>query len=146
MNDFLTVLGADGVRRPENDELWEKLKNESQLRGSEMTTEYKLNTLIEWTDEDRAKGECPVPIGSEVTLWLEDGGASRTVMVTAYDWGDCVLGEPIIAYLIHSVPREPIVRWMVVGGLFDSYCYSTEKNAKQALSGDGRVVKLVEEM
>ena len=29
MNDFLTVLGADGVRRPENDELWEKLKNES---------------------------------------------------------------------------------------------------------------------
>ena len=33
MNDFLTVLGADGVRRPENDELWEKLKN---ARGEDL--------------------------------------------------------------------------------------------------------------
>jgi len=112
-----------------------------------MTTEYKLNTYIEWTDEDRAKGECPVPIGSDVTVWFEDGGASRTVMFASYDWGDCVIGEPITAYLIHSVPREPIVRWMVVGGAYDTFCYHIETDAKHVVATyGGRVVKLVEEV
>ena len=112
-----------------------------------MTTEYKLNTYIEWTDEDRAKGECPVPKGSDVTMWFEDGrDASRTVMVTSYDWGDCVLSEPIIAYLIHSVPREPIVRWMVVDGANAGYYYHEEEHAKDAVANNGgRVVKMVEE-
>ena len=108
-----------------------------------MTTEYKLNTLIEWTDEDRAKGECPVPMGSVVTVWLRNEVAVYAKNPEDWQWDDCATF--ITAYLIHSVPREPIVRWLVVGGLFDSYCYSTEKNAKQALSGDGRVVKMVEE-
>ena len=109
-----------------------------------MTTEYKLNTLIEWTDEDRAKGECPVPIGSDVTLWFKDGNAARTEEGTSSDWGDCPYY--ITSYLIHSVPREPIVRWVVVGGLYDGCCYHKEKGAKRAVATyGGRVVKLVEE-
>ena len=108
-----------------------------------MTTEYKLNTLIEWTDEDRAKGECPVPKGSDVTVWLTDLNLDRDT-ATSYDWGNC--DDYITAYLIHSVPRERIVRWMVVGGLFEGHCYSTEMDAKRALLAEGlKVVKLVEE-
>ena len=108
-----------------------------------MTTEYKLNTYIEWTDEDRAKGECPVPKGSDVALWFSDLTIERGT-ATSYDWGNC--HDYIIGYLIRRVPREPIVRWMVVGGLFDSHCYSTEKGAKRALlAEDLKVVKLVEE-
>ena len=109
-----------------------------------MTTEYKLNTLIEWTDEDRAKGECPVPEGSDVTLWFHYIGPERTTEVTSYDWGEC--GNHITAYLIHSVPRGPIVRWVVVGGLYDGCCYATEGAAKHSLYGGGRAVKMVEEV
>ena len=115
-----------------------------------MTTEYKLNTYIEWTDEDRAKGECPVPEWSNVTLWFKDGGASRTVKVTAYDWGGDPSFRYITAYLIHSVPREPrepIVRWMMVGGECNGFWYGTEDFALEIASEHGgRVVKLVEEV
>jgi hypothetical protein len=48
---------------------------------------------------------------------------------------------------LHDIPREPIVRWMVVGGLFEGHCYSTEMDAKRALLAEGlKVVKMVEEM
>ena len=109
-----------------------------------MTTEYKLNTLIEWTDEDRAKGECPVPIGSYVTLWFEDGGVPRSAVATAYDWGNSK--ACITAYLIHSVPRERIVRWLVVGGANDGLCLRKETDARLIVATyGGRVVKMVEE-
>ena len=110
-----------------------------------MTTEYKLNTYIEWTAEDRAKGECPVPVGSDVTVWFYDMDPDRGIEDISYDWGNC--SRYITAYLIHSVPREPIVRWLVVGVYCNSCCYRTEKRAKQAVaSHGGRVVKMVEEM
>ena len=109
-----------------------------------MTTEYKLNTYIEWTDEDRAKGECPVPEGSDVTLWFYYMDPERTTEVTSYDWGDCPYY--ITAYLIHSVPQEPIVRWLVAGGPCHGFCYPSETDAKRAVAKHGgRVVKLVEE-
>ena len=109
-----------------------------------MTTEYKLNTLIEWTDEDRAKGECPVPEGSDVTLWFYDMTPDRTAVDTFYNWGNCT--TYITAYLIHSVPREPIVRWVVVGGAYNG-CHDTEEAAKLDVAAyGGRVVKLGEEM
>ena len=69
-----------------------------------MTTEYKLNTLIEWTDEDRAKGKCPVPAGSDVTLQFVDGEVCRGCSPNEWDWGETV--TIITAYIIHSVPRE----------------------------------------
>ena len=109
-------------------------------------TEYKLNTYIEWTDEDRAKGERPVPKGSDVTLWFHDTVPDRTTKVNQYDWGDC--RDHITAYLIHSVPREPIVRWLVVGGPYNGCCYHREEGAKHAagFAQGGRVLKMVEEM
>ena len=107
-------------------------------------TEYKLNTYIEWTDEDRAKGECPVPKGSDVALWFSDLTIERGP-ATSYDWGNC--HDYITGYLIHSVPREPIVRWLVVtGGYSSGSCYYSEEGAKHAASNGGRVVKMVEEM
>ena len=110
-----------------------------------MTTEYKLNTYIEWTDEDRAKGECPVPVGSDVTMWFEDMDPARSIEDSSYDWGDC--GNHITAYLIHSVPREPIVRWLVVGGYSANRCFKERIYAEGRVDAHGgRVVKLVEEM
>ena len=110
-----------------------------------MTTEYKLNTLIEWTDEDRAKGECPVPEGSDVTLWFYDMATDRTAVDTSYHWGNC--RSYITAYLIHSVPRERIVRWLVVGGANDGLCHRKETDARLIVATyGGRVVKLGEEM
>jgi hypothetical protein len=109
-------------------------------------TEYKLNTYIEWTDKDRAKGECPVPEGADVTVWLANGSADRDSEPESWCWGrGC---GHITAYLVHSVPREPIVRWMVVGGQLDGYWWAeTKENAEQVASlHGGRVVKLVEEM
>ena len=109
-----------------------------------MTTEYKLNTLIEWTAEDLAKGECPVPEGSEVTVWFS-GLALERDTAFAFNWGDCRVY--LTAYLIHSVPREPIVRWLVVGGANDGLCHPTEALALLEVAAyGGRVVKLVEEM
>ena len=110
-----------------------------------MTTEYKLKTYIEWTDEDRAKGECPVPDWSLVTVWFEDGDVCRGGSPQHWDWGEA--DNIITAYLIHGVPREPIVRWMVDGGANDGYCYHKERYAKNAVANHGgRVVKLVEEV
>ena len=111
-----------------------------------MMTEYKLNTLIEWTEEDRSKNECPVPEGSDVTLWFYDMATDRTTVDTSYHWGNC--RAYITAYLIHSVPREPIVRWLVVGGPYNGCCYHREEGAKHAagFAQGGRVLKMVEEM
>jgi hypothetical protein len=110
-----------------------------------MTTEYKLNTYIEWTDEDRAKGKCPVPVGSDVTVWFYDMDPYRGIEDISYDWGNC--SRYITAYLIHSVPRDPIVRWMVVGGGCNGFWYGTEDFALEIASEHGgRVVKMVEEM
>ena len=114
-----------------------------------MTTEYKLNTYIEWTEEDRAKGECPVPEGSVVTVWFIDDTCQRIIDPTTWDWSNAPphVDEVITHYLIHSVPREPIVRWMVVGGECNGFWYSTEDFALEIASGyGGRVVKLVEEV
>ena len=109
-----------------------------------MTTEYKRNTLIEWTDEDRAKGECPVPEGSDVTLWLSDLALERDT-ASSFIWGNCT--TYITAYLIHSVPRERIVRWLVVGGTNDGLCLRKETDARLIVATyGGRVVKLGEEM
>lgn len=107
-----------------------------------MTTEYKLNQLIEWTYEDRADGVCPVPAGSDVTVWLSDGRICRAK--TPEGWGKGI--TYIIAYLIHSVPREPIVRWIIVDGA--SWPPFKRECAAQAYAEDfgGRVVKMVEEM
>jgi len=110
-----------------------------------MTTEYKLNTYIEWTDEDRAKGECPVPIRADVTVWFYEMDPDRTTEVNSYDWGNCF--DYITAYLIHSVPRDPIVRWMVVGGGCNGFWYGTEDLALEIASEHGgRVVKMMEEV
>ena len=107
-------------------------------------TEYKLNTYIEWTDEDRAKGECPVPKGSDVALWFSDLAIERGT-ATSYDWGNC--HDYIIGYLIHSVPREPIVRWLVVGGASTNAYFKERIDAeRRAEAVGGRVVKLVEEV
>ena len=112
-----------------------------------MTTEYKLNTYIEWTDEDRAKGECPVPNGSDVTVWLSDEQIARDNSPEGWHWWDEGGDNPVTAYLIHSVPREPIVRWLVVGGIYNGVCYCEETDAKNAVTHNGgRVVKMVEEV
>ena len=110
-----------------------------------MTTEYKLNTYIEWTDEDRAKGECPVPEGADVTVWFYNMGTDRITEVTSHNWGDCI--TYITAYLIHSVPREPIVRWLVDGGHSANRCFKERIHAEGRVEAHGgRVVKLVEEV
>lgn len=111
-----------------------------------MTTEYKLNTLIEWTDEDRAKGECPVPDGSVVTVWFENGDVCRDCSPQHWDWGEA--DDIITDYVIHSVPREPLTLWYVkkgtggVSGLFDDY----NSSRKHADKYGGRVFKMVEVM
>jgi hypothetical protein len=80
-----------------------------------MTNNIKLNTYIEWTEEDRAKGECPVPAGADVTVWFKDGVIRRNSEPEYWDW-DKFVGNLITAYLVHSVPREPIVRGVVSVG------------------------------
>ena len=108
-------------------------------------TEYKLNVYLEWTYEDRAKGESPVPEGADVTVWLSSGRAGRGCDPEEWNWGQC--SGLITAYLIHSVPREPIVRWMVVGGGYDGNVFKDKGRAtERAENYNGRVVKLVEEM
>jgi len=111
-----------------------------------MTTEYKLNQLIEWTDEDRAKGECPVPDGSVVTLWYGNGKAEPNTQAKFWYWGS-KCPEPITAYLIHSVPREPIVRHLLIDEFGFEFLFSEKSVADDlAKENGGRVVKLVEVM
>lgn len=106
-----------------------------------MTTEYKLNTLIEWTHEDRAKGECPVPNGSDVTVWLSDGRICRAK--TPEGWGKGI--TYIIAYLIHSIPREPIVRHLFIDEFGFELLFSEKSVADDlAKENGGRVVKMME--
>jgi hypothetical protein len=111
-----------------------------------MTIEYKLNQLIEWTEEDRDKGECPVPDDADVTVWLGNGELGRDCSPQHWDWGK-VKHDPITAYLIHSVPREPIVRHLFVDEFGFEFLFSEKSVADDlAKENGGRVVKLVEEM
>jgi hypothetical protein len=110
-----------------------------------MTTEYKLNQLIEWTAEDRAKGKCPVPDGSEVTVWFDDGSAERDCEPEEWNWR--VGCNQITAYLIHSVLREPLVAWGIVGGPAHGDVDTCKDYIEQiAKHHGGRVVKMVEVM
>jgi hypothetical protein len=111
-----------------------------------MTTEYKLNQLIEWTDEDRAKGKCPVPDGSDVTVWFVDGATDRDRAPQGWLWGE--VPHNITAYLIHSIPREPIVRWYVMSEVGETWGVFKDKDKADRFAGDwvGLVVKMVEEM
>ena len=114
-----------------------------------MTTEYKLNTYIEWTDEDRAKGVCPVPTWSVVTLWFEDATCLKVSDPNLWDWsGSHTLDDEIItAYLVHSVPREPIVRHLFIDEFGFELLFSEKIVADDlAKENGGRVVKLVEEI
>ena len=52
-------------------------------------TNYKLNTRIEWTEEDRKRGECPVPEGSDVTVWLYEKSSK-----SAKFWGKMKREKP----------------------------------------------------
>lgn len=110
-----------------------------------MTTEYKLNTYIEWTDEDRAKGECPVPDGSDVTVWFGEGGVGRSVRPSCWGWGECEWN--IAAYLVHSVPRKSFVLWYAYEDNDGLWClfHDKEKADDWVSKLGGRVVKLVEE-
>lgn len=112
-----------------------------------MTTEYKLNTYIEWTHEDRAKGECPVPAWSVVTLWFEDATCLKVSDPNLWDWSDSPTldDEVITAYMIHSVPREPIVRHLFIDEFGFEFLFSEKSVADDlAKENGGRVVKMVE--
>jgi hypothetical protein len=112
-----------------------------------MTTEYKLNQLIEWTEEDRAKGECPVPDGSVVTLWYGNGKAEPNTQAKFWYWGKTVPKSSITAYLIHSVPREPIVRHLFIDEFGFELLFSEKSVADDlAKENGGRVVKMMEVM
>lgn len=110
-----------------------------------MTTEYKLNQLIKWTDKDRAKGKCPVPDGSVVTVWFSDGTTDHDCEPEEWNWGvDC---NQITAYLIHSVPREPLTLWYVNAGDGPRCLFHDKEKADDWVNKQGgRVVKMVEEM
>lgn len=108
-------------------------------------TDIKLNQLIEWTAKDRAKGECPVPAGSDVTVWFSNGDVLPCSFPQILNWEE--ERPKIKAYLVHSVPREPIVRWLVVGCCKDELLYKTKEKAEEIVSSrGGRVFKMVEKM
>ena len=108
-------------------------------------TDIPLNTYIEWTDEDRKRGFCPVPAGSVVTVWFKTGDIKRDNQPEEWSWEDGPM--PITGYLVHQFAREPIVRWIVVKD--DSRDFGTwfrrESAENWAKEYGGRVVKLVEE-
>ena len=111
-----------------------------------MTTEYRLNTLIEWTEEGRAKGECPVPDGSDVTVWFGSGLINRNRHPEGWIWS-ADANTDITAYLVHSVPREPIVRHLLIDEFGFEFLLSEKIVADDlAKENGGRVVKMVEEM
>ena len=111
-----------------------------------MTTKYKLNVHLEWTYDDRDKDECPVPAGSDVTVWFADGEVARDCSPQHWDWGK-YSDELIIAYLIHSVPREPIVRHLFIDEFGFEFLFSEKSVADDlAKENGGRVVKMVEVM
>ena len=115
-----------------------------------MTTEYKLNQLIKWTAKDRAKGECPVPAGSDVTIWYVDETCQKTNAPTTGNWSDSPTysDELITAYLVHSVPRKSFVLWYAYEDNDGLWClfHDKEKADDWVSKLGGRVVKLVEEM
>lgn len=111
-----------------------------------MPSEIQLNVYQEWTDEDRAKGECPVPAGSDVTVWLTSGVAQRDCSPQDWGWGDSA--DLITAYLVHSVPRKSFVLWYAYEDYDGLWClfHDKEKAEDWVSKLGGRVVKLVEEM
>jgi hypothetical protein len=68
-----------------------------------MLTDIKLNTYIEWTDEDRDDGVCPVPDGSDVTTWYSTGDVYRDCAPEFREWDH--IYYHIIGYLVHSIPE-----------------------------------------
>ena len=109
-------------------------------------TDIPLNTYIEWTDADRERGECPVPARSSVTLWLSNGDVCRVNDPEEWSWEKTDVSLYILDYLVHSIPRETIVRWIVVGGSAECRnAFDCRLHAKHwAKEYGGRVVKLVE--
>ena len=109
-------------------------------------TDIPLNTYIEWTDADRERGECPVPAGSDVTVWIAGGDTFHDAFPEERYWGQQGAGVYITGYLVHSIPREPVVLWFVVEGSLDfRSAFVDRKNAENwAKEYGGRVVKLVE--
>ena len=108
-------------------------------------TDIPLNTYIEWTDADRERGECPVPAGSDVTVWIAGGDTFHDAFPEERYWGQQGAGVYITGYLVHELAREPIVRWIVVGSNPDGVAYLCKRHAKgRANEYGGRVVKLVE--
>ena len=96
-------------------------------------TDYKLNTRIEWTEEDRKRGKCPVPAGSDVTVWLYDGSVARNGEPEDWPWSEC--SRHITAYLIHSVPREPREWWVVKSDSSNGAFCEDEKHARRLFEG-----------
>lgn len=118
-------------------------------------TNITLNKYIEWTYEDQCIGECPVPDGTSVTLWFKSGEAQRTIKASVFTWDGCYKPpyfdrHMVVGYLVHSAPREPIVRWFIVGGKswrFDTKVYHSRRDAEIAAAEQGvgyPIVKLVE--
>jgi hypothetical protein len=110
-------------------------------------SDIPLNTYIEWTAEDRKRGKCPVPNGSDVTVWFSDGEIRREVLgPQGWEWLD--ISRHIIGYLVHELPRKPIVRWVVVNDALkgDRQNAFFERHTAEywAKEYGGRVVKLVE--
>ena len=105
-------------------------------------TEIKLNTYIEWAAEDLKVGECPVPDKADVTVLLGCGEFERGNDAPSWCWSN--RGPlSIIGYIVHSLPPEPIVRYLIVGGNYDGVLYRTEESAKIYVQ-NGRIIKLVE--
>lgn len=99
-------------------------------------TDIKLNTFTLWTEEDRYDGECPMPAGSEVTIWFNNGTVKKTGSPEEYLWRNHnALDYSIVAYVVHSVPHKPIVRWMLIGHpILDGTTYETRKKAERAIA------------
>lgn len=107
-------------------------------------SKIQLNTYIEWTKDDLIKGKSPVPEGSDVTVWLSNYRVFRDAEGRGLYWGP--LPTHVLGYLVHSVPKKPIVRWLVEGGNDGDIVFNSEKDARTcAISRGGRVIELVEE-
>lgn len=106
-------------------------------------TDIPLNTYIERTDADREFCECPVPAGSDVTLWFNNGDVKRDNTPEEWSWEDCPIH--ITAYLVHELPRETLVAWGIVGGANHGLIDGDKEYISHGVAEyGGRVVKLVE--
>ena len=109
-------------------------------------TDIPLNTYIEWTEADREHGEFPLLYGSDVTVWFSNGTVARNSIPQDWIWGDYTTS--IIGYLVHELPREPIVAWIAVSGEQGEQAYRNwqkkEDAEKWVKEHGGIVVKMVE--